>query len=147
MGSIWVVGGETQTNPPMQRLLLLVKSVLASTGKKRLVSPAVGCLYDCFFPQLCFFWTALPVFCYRIVLQEPIISAKIPQVGVPVWPANQSDCGLQWKKLNYTNHSSTTLEMGTEAFLEQRRLTCEPSPRCSRAACVQISYQVAFHSK
>lgn len=49
-----------------------------------------------FLPQLCF-WTALPVFCYRIVLQEPIISAKIPQVGVPVWPANQSDCGLQWK--------------------------------------------------
>lgn len=55
MGSIWVAGGETQTNPLMRRLLLPVKSVLASTGKKRLVSPAVGCLYDCFFPQLCFF--------------------------------------------------------------------------------------------
>lgn len=47
--------GGTQTNPPVRRPLLPVKSVLASTGKKRLVSPAAGCLYDCFFPQLCFF--------------------------------------------------------------------------------------------
>lgn len=84
-----------------------------------------------FLPQLCF-WTALPVFCYRIVLQEPIISAKIPQVGVPVWPANQSDCGLQWTKLNYTNHSSSTLEMGTEAFLDNQDLwACDLSPATS----------------
>lgn len=115
--------------------------------KEKAGEPRCGLFVWLFLSTAVFFWTALPVFCYRIVLQEPIISAKIPQVGVPVWPANQSDCGLQWKKLNYTNHSSTTLEMGTEAFLEQHRLTYEPSPCCSRVACAQISYQVAFHSK
>lgn len=64
--------------------------------KEKAGSPWWALCMIVFLPQLCF-WTALPVFCYRIVLQEPIISAKIPQVGVPVWPANQSDCGLQWK--------------------------------------------------
>lgn len=64
--------------------------------KEKAGSPWRALCMIVFLPQLCF-WTALPVFCYRIVLQEPIISAKIPQVGVPVWPANQSDCGLQWK--------------------------------------------------
>lgn len=41
------------------------------------------------------------------------------------------------KKLNYTNHSSSTLEMGTEAFLDNRDLrACELSPAMSAAHAV-----------
>lgn len=121
-------------------ILILWKACLHPKERKGWWAPKWAfCMIVSF--HSCVFWTALPVFCYRIVLQEPIISAKIPQVGVPVWPANQSDCGLQWKKLNYTNHSSSTLEMGTEAFLNNQDLwACDLSPA---TLAVQI---VEFHT-